>query len=302
MSAKMIVLIGLPACGKSTWADVFVKIPSNNAVIVSRDAIRLGNFGVVFEPRIENDVTLLSNTLILEALRMGKTVVVDNTNLRDRYRNDLKKLCLQSGVDVEYQEKFFFTDVLTCLERNKARLVKRVPDEAMSKFVASAEAFYSGKKIPKDLFFLNSPCSSMEQDTYLVPAIICDLDGTLCLLNGRDPYDASTCDRDLVNTPVLECLTAMHAQGYKVLFVSGREDKYQYQTSRWLHGNWAREFDLFMRAEGDTREDSIIKNEIFDREIRNKYYVEFVLDDRPRVVRMWRRLGLTVFQLNDREF
>ena len=33
----------------------------------------------------------------------------------------------------------------------------------------------------------------------LKQVIICDLDGTLCHLNDRSPYDASTCDNDDLN-------------------------------------------------------------------------------------------------------
>jgi hypothetical protein len=54
-----------------------------------------------------------------------------------------------------------------------------------------------------------------------------------------------------------------------------------------------------MRAEKDNRKDSIIKRELFDKHIRDKYHVDFVLDDRDQVVRMWRReLGLTCLQVN----
>lgn len=59
---------------------------------------------------------------------------------------------------------------------------------------------------------------------------------------------------------------------------------------------------LFMRRTGDTRKDNIIKREIFNEHIRGKYNVLFVLDDRSRVVREWRAMGLTVFQVAEGNF
>ena len=59
---------------------------------------------------------------------------------------------------------------------------------------------------------------------------------------------------------------------------------------------------LFMRPYGDSRKDSVVKREIFEREIQSRYQVVGVFDDRMQVVRMWRDLGLTVFQVADGDF
>ena len=57
-----------------------------------------------------------------------------------------------------------------------------------------------------------------------------------------------------------------------------------------------------MRPEGDSRKDSIIKREIFDAEVRDRWRITGVFDDRQQVVRMWRQLGLTVFQVAEGDF
>jgi hypothetical protein len=141
------------------------------------------------------------------------------------------------------------------------------------------------------------------KDEMLPDAIICDLDGTLALLYGRNPYDASTCADDVPNKPVALVLEALKGT-HHVLLVSGREDKYREQTVEFWRKHFHWDFrGLFMRPTGNTRNDASIKREIFEKEIRGKYNVAFVLDDRPQVVRMWRYdLGLTVMQLNDKEF
>ncbi len=57
-----------------------------------------------------------------------------------------------------------------------------------------------------------------------------------------------------------------------------------------------------MRQEGDTRKDVLVKQEIYEREIKGRYNVLFVLDDRQQVVDGWRALGLTVFQVAPGDF
>ena len=62
------------------------------------------------------------------------------------------------------------------------------------------------------------------------------------------------------------------------------------------------ELRLYMRQINDNRPDIQVKREIFETQIKGNYNVEYVLDDRPSVCRMYRKLGLTVLQLNDKEF
>jgi hypothetical protein len=87
------------------------------------------------------------------------------------------------------------------------------------------------------------------------------------------------------------------------VFCSGRSDDARPATEAWLKEHVGVPYEaLFMRATGDQRRDSVVKAEIFDREIRSRYHVVGVFDDRAQVVRMWRALGLTVFQVADGNF
>ena len=70
------------------------------------------------------------------------------------------------------------------------------------------------------------------------PAIICDLDGTLALLNGRSPYDASTCENDELNTLVRDVWDSFDLNEHVKILVSGRSDKHREQTERWLKNNF----------------------------------------------------------------
>ncbi len=135
----------------------------------------------------------------------------------------------------------------------------------------------------------------------LPSAIICDLDGTLSLFEKkkhRGPYDASKADEDDVNEAVLATLFAMMSQDFKIIFMSGREDKFRPQTDTFLKKHNLDNLPLYMRRSGDTRKDWIVKGELLEAHIRGKYNVLFCLDDRDQVVKFYRELGLTVFQVN----
>jgi hypothetical protein len=57
-----------------------------------------------------------------------------------------------------------------------------------------------------------------------------------------------------------------------------------------------------MRKTDDNRKDCIVKKEIYETFIKDKYNVLFVMDDRNQVVNMWREQGLTCFQVADGNF
>lgn len=136
------------------------------------------------------------------------------------------------------------------------------------------------------------------QNPNLPKAIICDLDGTLCLMNGRNPFNASKCDEDLLNEPVANLLRNYKQLGYAILLVSGRNDIYKEPTLRFLEKHAIIFDDLLMRKTKDNRKDAILKIEIYNESIKDKYFVEFVVDDRNQVVDMWRKeLKLPCFQV-----
>ncbi len=86
------------------------------------------------------------------------------------------------------------------------------------------------------------------------------------------------------------------------MLVSRKKDEYKEQKIRWLQSPNI-EFDfILMRKSGGIRRDSIIKSEIFYENIKDKFFIEFVIDDRPQVIRMWSDIVLLVFQVYDKEF
>lgn len=132
-------------------------------------------------------------------------------------------------------------------------------------------------------------------------AIICDLDGTLALIDHRDPYDASTSEQDELNEPVAEVLRRF-APDYAIILVSGRMDTWKPEAIRWLEKHQLPYDELFMRRAKDFRKDFVVKKEILTQKILPKYEVFFLLDDRNQVVNMWREEGYTCFQVAPGDF
>jgi len=130
-----------------------------------------------------------------------------------------------------------------------------------------------------------------------------DIDGTVALMAGRSPYDETRVHQDRPNEAVIAAVQAMHAAGHAVIFCSGRTDGCRAATEKWLAEHVAVPYEaLYMRRSGDTRKDSVVKVELFDQHIRNRWRVVAVFDDRKQVVEAWRGLGLTVFQVAPGEF
>ena len=134
-------------------------------------------------------------------------------------------------------------------------------------------------------------------------AIICDIDGTLAHMQDRDPYDYDKVDTDVVDKTIKNILRVFYGNSdYAILIVSGREDTCKDKTIGWLSKNYVMYDELFMRKHGDYRPDEVIKKEIYDKHIKDKYDVEFVLDDRNKVVKMWRGIGLKCLQVAEGDF
>lgn len=151
------------------------------------------------------------------------------------------------------------------------------------------------------------------------PAIIVDLDGTLCNIEHRrhhvQPQNGEKKNwekfyEELVHDqPNLWCvhlLAGMGALNYGIVFVTGRPHKYREQTCEWLWKTFKikehEHYELFSRADGDFRQDAIVKEEIYRTHIEKEYFVVFVVDDRTQVVEMWRRIGLACLQCDKGDF
>ena len=133
----------------------------------------------------------------------------------------------------------------------------------------------------------------------LPTCILVDIDGTLAQRGSRDPYDFEKCGQDIIRAQVRYVSNLVKRDGQiSVIILTGREEKWRTIVEKWLADNEVEYDILLMRALDDHRPDYVIKREIFDAKIRDKYRVFFIMDDRKQVKRMWVRMGLFVFDCN----
>ncbi|EJG0973058.1 hypothetical protein ACWOYF_001415 [Vibrio parahaemolyticus] len=146
--------------------------------------------------------------------------------------------------------------------------------------------------------------------------VIVDLDGTLALnkhrshfvnkSDGKKPDWISyfeACDKDLPHVPVIESVNALKKQGYRIHIFSARGDIVRDKTVEWLALYGVMYDKLTMREMDTYTPDEILKRFwLLDFYPNYKEDILCVFDDRDKVVKMWRELGLVCFQVAEGNF
>jgi predicted kinase len=291
--ATLFITRGLPGSGKSTWAR-----QQQGAVRVNRDDLRLMmHGGFTGEGYREKQVTAVQRASVEALLTMGVSVICDDTNLRGKVVRELAELALAAGATPELVD-FTHVPIEVCIERDAAR-----PESVGAEVIQRMYDRYLAGKREKLNLPTQAPPAKYEPNTELEDVILVDLDGTVALMGDRSPYDVTKLHLDRPNAPVIKAVKAMYEAGHTIVYCSGRTDDGREATEVWLEKYVGVPYAaLHMRKTGDQRKDSVVKREIFEREIQHNWHVIAVFDDRNQVVRMWRELGLTVFQVAEGNF
>ena len=277
---KIIILKGIPASGKSTYAKKLITDSPGMYKRINRDSLRAMLDNGHFSKGNEKFIKRTRDFLIKEVLIHGKRVIVDDANLDKSNLERIQQIAAEyreeSGHQVKVEEKIMEIDVDEAIARD----AKRENSVGREVILKMHKQLHGAKRLKNEI---------REQDASLPKAIICDLDGTLSLINNRSPFEGEKCEHDLPNIPIVNLVKNYKDLGFKILLLSGRSATHQPQTERWLEKNEIEYDALWMRKAKDNRKDSIIKEELFTENIENNYYIEFVLDDRNQVVDLWRQ-------------
>lgn len=289
---ELIIYMGLPGSGKSTVAAAELSRSPGTMRVVCKDDIRKahpptdGKWTTDYEKSV---VMPQEASDIMAHLRNGYTVIVDSTNFahEDRLR------ALARTAQVPVRVRYFPCDLDTCILRDSLR-----PEPVGEKVIRSMANTFADQMLYKSLVPVVQPIPG--ELPRFAPAIIVDVDGTIALPGKRGPYELEKAADDVPNYPVLQSVRAHWIRMTDVLVVTARDEQYRALTEEWLQKKALLHYKgLYMRPRGDVRRDTVVKAELFDTYIRNRYWVQAVFEDRTRCVKMWRALGLLCLQVND---
>ena len=297
------VVSGLPASGKSTLARSLYP-----ALRFNMDDMR-AQLGMTHERWNKDTERIVFSSMLAAAkaaVAAGSDIVFDNTHLTPSWPRSYRKAFEPYDVTFVVHD---LTDVSLdeCILRDSLRGDASVGEDVILRL---ADNFQKARKNGwrlTDEWMNGETYTKPEpyvQDHTLPTVILCDIDGTIALHEGnRSPYDYSKVSGDAVNENVAWLVEILGAE-HDIVFLSGRDASCHADTIHWLIDVMGYAFppELYMRADDDKRPDNVVKAELFDRYIRGRYNVRFVLDDRDRVVKMWRELGLTCLQVAPGDF
>lgn len=266
--SKLIILKGLPSSGKSTKAKELVA--QGNTVRINKDLIReMIHWGKKWNGKDESLTKYVSRNLAVDLLNEGLRVVIDDTNLNLKTLASWRELA--NEMNVNYEIIKIDTPYETCIEWDSKR------EKQVGKSVIIGMA--------------------MQADLYTAPKkgiVACDIDGSVANIDHRLKYISngnkdwkSFFDAMILDQPRMDIfnkLMLLYVEGYEIFFVSGRPDAYRKQTENWLNMYFKPWKALFMRRNGDRRQDYKTKTEIFNTYFKHTDWIYKVFDDRVQVI------------------
>jgi len=189
-------LKGLPASGKSTWAQQKIEEDRYKGIVtkrINKDELRAMLDNSVFSKEREEFILKARDSLISFALAKGYNVIIDDTNFNPKHLERIKEIIKNieynlRDANIELVEKFFDTPLYECVERDRQR----------EKSV--------GRNIILDMYnryIRNTKQEEAKFNPELPDCLIVDVDGTLALHeNRRSPFEYWKAGEDRLNAPI----------------------------------------------------------------------------------------------------
>jgi predicted kinase len=300
MTRKAIITVGISGSGKSTFArelcennstyifNTITTIPPSRStkdsdwIEINRDNLRF-NYETPdwtkykFTKGKENAVTKQQEDMVFRGDSENMNIIISDTNLNPKTRN--KWINLLKSLDYEVEIKEFPITWEEAIKRNAQR----------EGGVTPTVLYKQWKQWLKYL-------SEDGRHKFYTPnwsdplAVIIDIDGTVAQMVNRHPK----VDQDVCRDQILHTVWGLVEAGYTPIYLSGRDGQCEYDTLQWLEDNGF-PFEggqFFIRPEGNSEKDTIIKERIFWEHLADNFNVQIAIDDRPCVVSMWNDIGI----------
>lgn len=295
--SKIILCQGIQGSGKSTWAKAWAKKDPDNRVRLNYDDLR-NMMGTYWVPNREGMLKVIEDAFLTKAVQKGYDIVIDNMNLNPKTIARYEEWAKQNNYELE--RILFDTPVEECIRRDKDR-----PEPIGEMVIKRTWNTYRNYIIQESIKKMRD--NELIQNPNLPHCIIVDMDATLCLnMSARPFFGPGAAEKMKDDVPITEiCNLVRHYcndSDAAFIVLTGRDEPCREATMKWLDDHWLHPTKLLMRPEGSFLPGPEQKKLIYEREIKNKYYVDFVLEDSSKVVRMWRELGLICLQPNDGKF
>jgi predicted kinase len=296
---KVIITKGLPASGKSSWADEYIK-ENPDFVKIEKDQIRkdarLFKDGLYVHKRGDEEIVIKErDRLIREALANGKSVISSDTNLVKKHVTQISNIARQNNAEVE---------ILSFLDVPLKELIER--DKKRENPV--------GEQVIRRMFHtqVGKMNTFLKYDPNLPYVVVCDLDGTLTTgPKDRSPYEWHKVGQDDINLGTSAILDGIKMIGlYEIYIFSGRNEVCRLETEEWLERHNIEYDKLVMRPQ--FLEDGVTENNLSDVTVKANMIEEHIvgqrnvllwLDDRDRVSTMLRDVyGINVAQFGDTRY
>lgn len=132
---KLILLVGIPGSGKTTYSKEYINLNSNT-IHLSSDSIRAELYGDESIQGNPAEVFSLMQKRAIEALNDGKDVIYDATNITRKDRSGIIGICPKFA---KIEAHIIWAPIETCIERDATRertVGKEVIDKMLKRFQA----------------------------------------------------------------------------------------------------------------------------------------------------------------------
>lgn len=280
---KIVICRWIPASWKSTWA--LNEVENSGAIRFNKDDLRKEEwiFPAWYFYSKENEEIIYNEERdrVLQAIIKGSPyIIIDNTHLwkNNKHISFYRELAKSNWY--EFIIKDFYCSREEAIKRDKLRWENQVWVDVIDRLI----------KIQWNWWYpLNPTFRDEELDIKKEQAFIVDIDWTLAFMDEkRLPFEFDKVDWDRCNIFLRDLLLTLSLAGNKILIVSWRWKECINETKKWIEDKHIKCDLLYMRELDDTRSDDIIKWEIYENDIEPYYSIQWVFDDRQKVVDMWR--------------